>query len=219
MGINCALGAGGDAPLHRRALEDRRLLRQLLPERGPPQPAERDRVRPDPGRYLILSRRFRRERVPQHRGRVLRHDARAHKAIAEKVGKYPPRSVPEIAPATRLSGLEALNIGEDAPFIMVGERTNVTGSPRFAKLIKEDDFEGALAVAKQQVENGANVIDVNFDEALLDGEACMTRFMNLIASEPDISRVPVMIDSSKFSVIEAGLKVHPGQVHSQLHKP
>ncbi|HET7288981.1 MAG TPA: homocysteine S-methyltransferase family protein, partial [Thermodesulfobacteriota bacterium] len=101
------------------------------------------------------------------------------RAIAEKVSKYPPRRVPVIQSATRLSGLEALNIGKDAPFILVGERTNVTGSPRFAKLVKEDDFEGALAVAKQQVENGANVIDVNFDEALLDGEACMTRFLNL----------------------------------------
>lgn len=133
------------------------------------------------------------------------------RAIAEKVSKYPPRRVPVIQSATRLSGLEALNIGKDAPFILVGERTNVTGSPRFAKLVKEDDFEGALAVAKQQVENGANVIDVNFDEALLDGEACMTRFLNLVASEPDISRVPVMIDSSKFPVIEAGLKCIQGK--------
>ncbi len=133
------------------------------------------------------------------------------RAIVGKVSKYKPRKIPVIAPATRLSGLEALNIGKDAPFIMVGERTNVTGSPRFAKLIKEDDFEGALTVAKQQVENGANVIDVNFDEALLDGEACMTRFLNLVASEPDIARVPVMIDSSKFPVIEAGLKCIQGK--------
>ncbi len=133
------------------------------------------------------------------------------KAIVESVGHYPPRRVPEIPPATRLSGLEALNIGEGAPFVMVGERTNVTGSPKFARLIKEDDFEGALSIAKQQVENGANVIDVNFDEALLDGEACMTRFLNLIATEPDIARVPVMIDSSKFTVIEAGLKCIQGK--------
>lgn len=133
------------------------------------------------------------------------------RAIAGKVSRYKPRQIPAISRATRLSGLEALNIGKDAPFIMVGERTNVTGSPKFAKLIKEDDFEGALAIAKQQVENGANVIDVNFDEALLDGEACMTRFLNLVASEPDIARVPVMIDSSKFSVIEEGLKCIQGK--------
>ncbi len=96
-------------------------------------------------------------------------------------------------------------------FVMIGERTNVTGSPRFRKLIQEDRFDDALAVARQQVENGANIIDVNFDEGLLDSEACMTRFLNLIASEPDISRVPIMIDSSKFSVIEAGLKCVQGK--------
>ncbi|HKQ33022.1 MAG TPA: methionine synthase, partial [Thermodesulfobacteriota bacterium] len=133
------------------------------------------------------------------------------KAIIGKVSRYKPRKIPVTAYATRLSGLEALNIGKNAPFIMIGERTNITGSPRFAKLIKEDDFEGALTVAKQQVESGANVIDVNFDEALLDGEGCMTRFLNLVASEPDIARVPVMIDSSKFPVIEAGLKCIQGK--------
>ncbi|KAF0095162.1 MAG: 5-methyltetrahydrofolate--homocysteine methyltransferase [Puniceicoccaceae bacterium 5H] len=98
-----------------------------------------------------------------------------------------------------------------ANFIMVGERTNVTGSPRFKKLIKNDDFDTALEVARQQVENGANVIDVNFDEGLLDSEECMTRFLNLIASEPDIARVPIMIDSSKWSVIEAGLQCVQGK--------
>ena len=97
------------------------------------------------------------------------------------------------------------------PFLLIGERTNVTGSPAFKKLIKAGDFEAALAVARQQVENGANVIDVNFDEGLLDGEACMTKFLNLIGSEPDISRVPIMIDSSKWSVIEAGLRCIQGK--------
>ena len=95
-------------------------------------------------------------------------------------------------------------------FLMVGERTNVTGSPKFAKLIKNDDFDAALAVARHQVENGANVIDINFDEGLLDSKACMVRFLNLIASEPDIARVPVMIDSSKWEVIEAGLQCVQG---------
>ncbi|MEM7009132.1 MAG: methionine synthase [Thermodesulfobacteriota bacterium] len=133
------------------------------------------------------------------------------RALVYKVNDISPRAIPKIEPATRLSGLEALNIGEESPFIMVGERTNVTGSPRFARLIKEDDFDSALSVAKQQVENGANIIDINFDEALLDGEACMRRFLNLVASEPDISRVPIMIDSSKFSVIEEGLKCIQGK--------
>jgi len=100
---------------------------------------------------------------------------------------------------------------KDSPFIIVGERTNVTGSPKFAKLIKEDDFDAALSVAHQQVENGANIIDINFDEGLLDSEKCMERFLNLIASEPDISKVPIMIDSSKWSVIEAGLRCVQGK--------
>ncbi len=95
--------------------------------------------------------------------------------------------------------------------MMIGERTNVTGSPKFAKLIKEGKFDAALSIARQQVENGANIIDVNFDEGLLDGEACMTKFMNLLMAEPDIARVPVMIDSSKWSVIEAGLKCVQGK--------
>ncbi len=133
-------------------------------------------------------------------------------AIIEKSKSYPPRKRAEIVPALRLSGLEPFTLeGEKAPFLMVGERTNVMGSPKFRRLIKEDKFEEALAIARQQVENGANVIDVNFDEGLLDSEACMTRFLNLVASEPEISRVPIMIDSSKWSVIEAGLKCAQGK--------
>jgi 5-methyltetrahydrofolate--homocysteine methyltransferase len=132
-------------------------------------------------------------------------------ALVKKIKDLTPRAIPTLIQATRLSGLEALIIAEDSPFLMVGERTNVTGSPRFAKLIKEDDFDTALSVAKQQVENGANIIDINFDEALLDGEACMRRFLNLVGSEPDISRVPIMIDSSKFTVIEEGLKCIQGK--------
>ena len=107
--------------------------------------------------------------------------------------------------------MEALNVRPDSNFVNVGERTNVTGSPRCAKLIKNDQYEEALAVARQQVENGAQIIDVNMDESMLDSEAAMTRFLNLIASEPDISRVPIMIDSSKWSVIEAGLKCIQGK--------
>ena len=111
----------------------------------------------------------------------------------------------------RLSGLEALNITPAMGFVMIGERTNITGSPKFSKLILAGDFEGALAVARQQVEGGANILDVNMDEGMIDSEAAMTRFLNLIASEPDISRVPMMIDSSKWSVIEAGLKCVQGK--------
>ncbi|HEX3818029.1 MAG TPA: dihydropteroate synthase, partial [Chthoniobacterales bacterium] len=111
----------------------------------------------------------------------------------------------------RLSGLEPLNITPAMGFVMVGERTNITGSPKFSKLILAGDFDAALAVARQQVEGGANILDVNMDEGMIDSEAAMTRFLNLIASEPDISRVPIMIDSSKWSVIEAGLKCVQGK--------
>jgi len=133
------------------------------------------------------------------------------KAIAETVRGIAPRAVPAVAKRTRLSGLEPLNIGDDSLFVNIGERTNVTGSRAFAKLILAGDYAQALAVARQQVENGAQVIDVNMDEAMLDSKAAMTTFLNLIASEPDISRVPVMIDSSKWEVIEAGLKCVQGK--------
>ncbi|RNM14313.1 methionine synthase [Nocardioides pocheonensis] len=127
-------------------------------------------------------------------------------AIARIVDGVEPRPVPEIAPAMRLSGLEPLNITPDSLFVNVGERTNITGSARFRNLIKAGDYDTALSVAAQQVENGAQVIDVNMDEGMIDGVAAMDRFLKLVASEPDISRVPVMVDSSKFEVIEAGLK-------------
>ncbi|EQA46279.1 methionine synthase [Leptospira broomii serovar Hurstbridge str. 5399] len=132
-------------------------------------------------------------------------------AAAKAVVGNPPRIIPTIADFTRLSGLEPLNLTPDKGFIMVGERTNVTGSPKFKKLILDGNFEEAVAVALQQVEAGANIIDINFDEALLDGEASMTQFLNLIAVEPDIAKVPFMVDSSKWSVLEAGLKCIQGK--------
>jgi 5-methyltetrahydrofolate--homocysteine methyltransferase len=133
------------------------------------------------------------------------------RAIAAAVEGKPPRKPATPEPLTRLSGLEPLTIRRDSNFIMIGERTNVTGSKRFAKLVLADKFEEAVAVAREQVEAGANVIDVNTDEALLDGEAAMTRFLNLVAAEPEVSRVPIMVDSSKWSVIEAGLKCVQGK--------
>ncbi len=133
------------------------------------------------------------------------------RAIANAVRSLPRRTPPRVEPYLRLSGLEPLNFRPDLNFVNIGERTNVTGSPRFSKLILNGEFEEALAVARQQVDNGAQIIDVNMDEGLLDSEAAMTRFLNLIASEPDIARVPIMIDSSKFSVIEKGLKCVQGK--------
>ena len=132
-------------------------------------------------------------------------------AIAEAVRGVAPRRAPERAPMLRLSGLEPLNIGEDSLFVNVGERTNVTGSKAFSRLVLAGDYPEALSVARQQVENGAQVIDVNMDEAMLDSAKAMATFLTLAASEPDISRVPVMVDSSKWSVIEAGLKCLQGK--------
>jgi len=133
------------------------------------------------------------------------------RAIAEAVAKYPPRAVPDIAPRLRLSGLEPFVKTPEIPFVNVGERTNVTGSARFRKLVTSGDYAAALDVARDQVENGAQVIDVNMDEGLIDSVAAMTEFLNLVASEPDIARVPLMIDSSKWEVIEAGLKCAQGK--------
>jgi 5-methyltetrahydrofolate--homocysteine methyltransferase len=133
------------------------------------------------------------------------------RAIADAVRGLPPRERVRLEPKLRLSGLEPLTIGPDSIFANVGERTNVTGSRKFARLILSDDYEAALDIARQQVDNGANMIDVNMDEGMLDSAAAMARFLQLIASEPDISRVPVVIDSSKWSVIEAGLKCTQGK--------
>jgi 5-methyltetrahydrofolate--homocysteine methyltransferase len=133
------------------------------------------------------------------------------RTLAAAVRGLKPRVPSKISPFTRLSGLEALTLRPETNFINIGERTNVTGSPKFSKLILAGDFEAAVAIAKQQVENGAQVIDVNMDEAMLDSENAMTTFLNLVASEPEIARVPVMIDSSKWSVIEAGLKCVQGK--------
>src|SRR6201999_79435 len=111
-----------------------------------------------------------------------------------------------IKPFLRLSGLEPLVLRPMTNFVNVGERTNVTGSKKFARLVREGQYEEALSVARQQVENGAQILDVNMDDALLDGEKAMTTYLNLLQSEPDIARIPIMIDSSKFSIIHAGLK-------------
>jgi 5-methyltetrahydrofolate--homocysteine methyltransferase len=133
------------------------------------------------------------------------------RAIAEAVRDCPPHVSVQVEPYLRLSGLEALTLRPDTNFVNIGERTNVTGSPKFAKLILNNQYEEALAVARQQVENGAQMIDVNMDEGMLDSEQAMTTFLNLIATEPDIARVPIVIDSSKWSVIEAGLKCIQGK--------
>jgi 5-methyltetrahydrofolate--homocysteine methyltransferase len=147
------------------------------------------------------------------------------RVIADAVRGHQPRSVPPGGPVSvpsnesrtrqraslQLSGFEPLNVTPEMGFVVIGERTNITGSPKFSKLILDNDFDGALAVARQQVQGGANILDVNMDEGMIDSEAAMTRFLNLIGSEPEIARIPIMIDSSKWSVIEAGLKCVQGK--------
>ena len=133
------------------------------------------------------------------------------KAIADAIDGVAPRQIPDIKPECRLSGLEAFNIGEASLFVNVGERANVTGSAKFKRLILNEEYEEALDICRAQVEDGAQVVDINMDEGMLDGKAAMVRFMNLIASEPDISKVPIMVDSSKWEIIEAGLKCTQGK--------
>ena len=133
------------------------------------------------------------------------------KAIVEAVQAYSPRTIPEIEKQCRLAGLEPMSIGPDTLFVNVGERTNVTGSAAFKRLIIQGDFEAALEVAKQQVENGAQIIDINMDEGMLESKEAMVRFLMLIASEPDIAKVPIMLDSSKWEILEAGLKCIQGK--------
>lgn len=133
------------------------------------------------------------------------------KVFAEMAARHKPREIPKLEPYLRLSGLEPLIYRPDSNFINIGERTNVTGSKKFARLIKEENFEEALSVARQQVEGGAQILDVNMDEGMIDSEKAMIKFLNLIASEPDIAKLPIMIDSSKWSVIEAGLKCLQGK--------
>ena len=142
---------------------------------------------------------------------MLRHTPEHIAAIAQAVQGVAPRAIPAMEPRLHLSGLEPFTVGPTTNFVNVGERTNVTGSARFAKLILEGSYADALVVARQQVLSGAQVIDVNMDEGLLDAERAMTTFLNLVASEPDIARVPVMVDSSKWSVIETGLKCLQGK--------
>jgi 5-methyltetrahydrofolate--homocysteine methyltransferase len=132
-------------------------------------------------------------------------------AIAKQVEGVPPRKLPDLPGYSTYSGMEPLVIRPETNFVMVGERTNITGSKRFARLIRSGDYEAALSVARDQVESGANIVDVNMDEGLIDGEKAMTRFLNLVSADPNIAKVPIMIDSSKWSVIEAGLKCVQGK--------
>lgn len=215
IGVNCALGANEMRP-HIQALSrisDCHI--SCYPNAGLPNPLAAtgyDETPEDTSSQLLT---FAEEGLINIVGGCCGTTPDHIRAIVEKISPVAPREIKTAdLPKYEFSsaGLEPVTLPyENAPFMMVGERTNVTGSPRFRKLIKEEKFEEALAVARQQVENGAQIIDINFDEGLLDSEKCMEHFLNLVASEPSISKVPIMIDSSKWSVIEAGLKCAQGK--------
>src|SRR5437867_4943000 len=155
-----------------------------------------------------------RERLAQRGWRLLWHNPGSHPCAGKtgaSISASCCRNRNQLHMILRLSGLEPLNITPEFGFVVIGERTNITGSPKFSKLILAGDFEGALAVARQQVQGGANLLDVNMDEGMIDSEAAMIRFLNLIGSEPEIARIPIVIDSSKWTVIEAGLKCVQGK--------
>jgi 5-methyltetrahydrofolate--homocysteine methyltransferase len=211
IGLNCALGAALMRPYVAELSKICDTYVCVYPNAGLPNPMSDTGFDESPSDTSGLLEEFARAGLVNMAGGCCGTTPDHIRAIAAKVAGLTPRVVPEVPVKTRLSGLEPLNIDEETLFVNVGERTNVTGSKMFARLIREEKYDEALAVARQQVENGAQIIDINMDEAMLDSVACMTRFLNLIASEPDIARVPVMIDSSKWEVIEAGLKCVQGK--------
>ncbi len=209
VGFNCALGADAMRP-HVKTVSDKAdVFVSAHPNAGLPNAfGEYDET---PEQTAAFLREFGESGLINLIGGCCGTTPEHIAAIARQVRGLPPRLVPHIAPACRLSGLEPFNITADSLFVNVGERTNVTGSKKFARLIREENHAEALDIAKGQVEGGAQVIDINMDEGMLDGVAAMRTFLNLVASEPDIARVPIMIDSSKWDIIEAGLKCVQGK--------
>ena len=211
IGLNCALGAALMRPYIAELAKICDTYVCVYPNAGLPNPMSDTGFDETPADTSALLEEFARAGLVNMAGGCCGTTPEHIQAIAEKVSALPIRIVPDISVKTRLSGLEALNIDDESLFVNVGERANVTGSKAFARLIREEKYDEAVTVARQQVENGAQIIDINMDEAMLDSVACMHRFLNMIASEPDIARVPVMIDSSKWSVIETGLKCVQGK--------
>jgi 5-methyltetrahydrofolate--homocysteine methyltransferase len=211
IGLNCALGAALMRPYAEELSQVADTFVCIYPNAGLPNPMSDTGFDELPADTSSLLREFADSGFINIAGGCCGTTPEHIKAIADLLAATAPRQVPAIPVAQRLSGLEPFTIDENSLFVNVGERTNVTGSKAFARMILNEQYDEALSVARQQVENGAQVIDINMDEAMLDSQAAMTRFLNLIASEPDISRVPIMIDSSKWSVIEAGLKCVQGK--------
>ena len=211
IGLNCALGAELMRPYVEELSRVASCYVSAHPNAGLPNPLAETGYDELPETTARLVKEFATSGFLNIAGGCCGTSPAHIKAIAGALKDVPPRKIPALEKKCRLSGLEPFNIGADSLFVNVGERANVTGSAKFKRLILEGKYEEALEVAKQQVESGAQVIDVNMDEAMLDGEAAMVKFLNLIASEPDISRVPLMIDSSKWGIIEAGLKCVQGK--------
>ena len=211
IGLNCALGAALMRPYAQELSQIADTFVCIYPNAGLPNPMSDTGFDELPEDTSALLREFADAGFVNVAGGCCGTTPEHIKAISDLLSTATPRVVPEIPVALRLSGLEPFTIDDSSLFVNVGERTNVTGSKAFARMILNEQYDEALSVARQQVENGAQVIDINMDEAMLDSVAAMTRFLNLIASEPDISRVPIMIDSSKWSVIEAGLKCVQGK--------
>ena len=211
IGLNCALGASLMRPYAEEIARLADTFVCLYPNAGLPNPMSDTGFDEGPADTAALVKEFAQSGLLNVAGGCCGTTPDHIRAIAESIQDIAPRTVPETAPAMRLSGLEPFIVDDTSLFVNVGERTNVTGSKAFARLIIGEQYDEALAVARQQVENGAQIIDINMDEAMLDSVAAMTRFLNLVASEPDIARVPIMIDSSKWEVIEAGLKCLQGK--------
>ena len=204
LGLNCALGADLLRPHLRAIAANTEALVSVHPNAGLPNAfGEYDET---PEHTAAVLADFAREGLVNIVGGCCGTTPEHIKAIAEAVKDIAPRTAPQLPPYLRLSGLEAFTLTPETNFVNVGERTNVTGSPKFSKAILAGDFDAGLKIARQQVGNGAQVVDINFDEGMLDGEAAMVKFLNLLAGEPDISRVPLMLDSSKWEILEAGLK-------------
>ena len=211
VGLNCALGAALMRPYAEELSKIADTFVCIYPNAGLPNPMSDTGFDETPDVTSSLLKDFAESGFVNIAGGCCGTTPPHIKAIADTVASIAPRAVPETTHEMRLSGLEPFTIDDNSLFVNVGERTNVTGSKAFARLILNEQYDEALTVARQQVENGAQVIDINMDEAMLDSVAAMQRFLNLIASEPDIARVPIMIDSSKWSVIEAGLKCVQGK--------
>lgn len=211
VGLNCALGATLMRPYAEELSKVADTFVCIYPNAGLPNPMSDTGFDETPDVTSSLVKEFAVSGFVNIAGGCCGTTPAHINAIYESIKSLPPRAVPEQAPVTKLSGLEPFIINEESLYVNVGERTNVTGSKAFARMIINEQYEEALSVARQQVENGAQVIDINMDEGMLDAVKAMTHFLNLIASEPDIARVPIMIDSSKWNVIEAGLKCVQGK--------